>query len=337
MLRRLTPLLSRSCSVLKCSIYVTNSCSIRPLYKFQMDRIEKILLADDDIEKKIMALRSEVSDVEARIIDNILIERLEKENRELEEEIQKYRNELTQLELANGRRQIAFANILQQSKINEIISTKENAVEEKSKDSLAPQNVSKTDDAAYNVESKKVKKEQKKGDKPDKKKSDKSEVKKDGAEEPPVDVGRLDLRVGKIVHIEKHPDADSLYVEKVEIGRKEPITVVSGLVKHIPIEDMLNSLVVILANLKPAKMRGITSEGMVMCASSDGVVEVLRPPSESVPGDVVTCSGYINSPDAVLNPKKKVFETVAPDLKTDSEMIATYNWFEHTWVKTWLL
>lgn len=47
-----------------------------------------------------------MSDVEARIIDNILIERLEKENRELEEEIQKYRNELTQLELANGRRQV---------------------------------------------------------------------------------------------------------------------------------------------------------------------------------------------------------------------------------------
>lgn len=262
-----------------------------------------------------------MSDVEARIIDNILIERLEKENRELEEEIQKYRNELTQLELANGRRQIAFANILQQSKINEIISTKENAGEEKSRDSHAPQTVSKTDDVSYNVESKKVKKEQKKVEKPDKKKS---EAKKDGAEEPPVDVGRLDLRVGKIVHIEKHPDADSLYVEKVDIGRKEPITVVSGLVKHIPIEHMQDSLVVILANLKPAKMRGVTSEGMVMCASCDGVVEVLRPPPESVAGDAVTCSGYNNSPDPVLNPKKKVFETVAPDLKTDSEMIATY-------------
>lgn len=69
---------------------------------------------------------------------------------------------------------------------------------------------------------------------------------------------------------------------------------------------MQDSLVVILANLKPAKMRGITSEGMVMCANCDGLVEVLRPPSESVPGDVVICSGYNNSPDPVLNPKKKV-------------------------------
>ncbi|XP_014292180.1 aminoacyl tRNA synthase complex-interacting multifunctional protein 1 isoform X2 [Halyomorpha halys] len=296
-----------------------------------MDRIEKILLADDDIEKKIMALRSEVSDVEARIIDNILIERLEKENRELEEEIQKYRNELTQLELANGRRQIAFANILQQVKINEVVSTKENAGEENSKDSVTPQSVSKTDDVAYNVESKKVKKEQKKVEKTDKvtymvikKKGDKSETKKDGTEEPPVDVGRLDLRVGKIVHIEKHPGADSLYVEKVNIGRKKPITVVSGLVKHIPIEDMQDSLVIIFTNLIPAKMRGITSEGMVMCACNDGVVEVLRPPSESVPGDVVSCSGYTNSPDPQLNPRKRIFETVAPDLKTDSETIATY-------------
>ena len=40
-------------------------------------------------------------------------------------------------------------------------------------------------------------------------------------------MGRLDLRVGKILQIEKHPDADSLYVEKVDIGKQKPITVVS--------------------------------------------------------------------------------------------------------------
>lgn len=87
-------------------------------------------------------------------------------------------------------------------------------------------------------------------------------------DEAPVDIGRIDLRIGKIVEIQKHPDADSLYVEQIDLGEDKPRTVVSGLVKHVPIEEMKNRLVVVMCNLKPAKMRGVTSEGMVMCASS---------------------------------------------------------------------
>lgn len=53
-----------------------------------------------------------------------------------------------------------------------------------------------------------------------------------------VDVSRLDLRVGCIITAEKHPDADSLYVEQVDVGEPSPRTVVSGLVKHIPLEQV---------------------------------------------------------------------------------------------------
>lgn len=53
-----------------------------------------------------------------------------------------------------------------------------------------------------------------------------------------VDVSRLDLRVGCIIKAEKHPDADSLYVEQVDVGEASPRTVVSGLVKHIPLEQV---------------------------------------------------------------------------------------------------
>ncbi|KAK6037589.1 putative methionine--tRNA ligase, beta subunit, partial [Cooperia oncophora] len=83
-----------------------------------------------------------------------------------------------------------------------------------------------------------------------------------------IDVGRLDLRVGRIVQCEKHPDADALYVEQIDVGEPAPRTVVSGLVKHVPLDQMQNRLVVVLCNLKPAKMRGIESRAMVMCASS---------------------------------------------------------------------
>ena len=76
------------------------------------------------------------------------------------------------------------------------------------------------------------------------------------------------MKVGKIVNCEKHPDADALYLETIECGEEKPRQVISGLVKHIPLDEMQNRMVILLCNLKPAKMRGIVSEAMVMCAST---------------------------------------------------------------------
>ncbi|VVC26731.1 Hypothetical protein CINCED_3A025572 [Cinara cedri] len=137
----------------------------------------------------------------------------------------------------------------------------------------------------------------------------------------PVDFGRLDLRVGKILSASRHPNADALYVETIDVGEETPRTVVSGLVKFVPLEAMTNRMVVLLCNLKPSKIRGILSEAMVMCASSPPEnVEILEPPKGSVPGDYVNVSGYTRSPDKVL----KVFEEIAQDLKTDENLQATY-------------
>lgn len=83
-------------------------------------------------------------------------------------------------------------------------------------------------------------------------------------------------------------------------------------------------MVVVLCNLKPSKMRGINSEAMVMCASSPEKVEILTPPAGSAPGDLIEVEGFTRRPDSVLNPKKKIFETVAPDLKTNDSKQATY-------------
>jgi aminoacyl tRNA synthase complex-interacting multifunctional protein 1 len=141
----------------------------------------------------------------------------------------------------------------------------------------------------------------------------------------PVDVGRLDMRVGKIVEVGRHPDADSLYLEKIDCGEGNPRTVVSGLVKFVPIEEMQNRMVIVLCNLKPAKMRGVTSEAMVMCASTPEKVEIMAPPAGSVPGDLISCEGFERNPDQpFMNPKKKIFEAVAPDLKVNGENVGTY-------------
>ena len=53
-----------------------------------------------------------------------------------------------------------------------------------------------------------------------------------------VNVSRLDLRVGRIISAKKHPDADALYVEEVDVGEEKPRTVVSGLVRFVPVEQV---------------------------------------------------------------------------------------------------
>lgn len=160
--------------------------------------------------------------------------------------------------------------------------------------------------------------------KPEKKEKAEKKQAAPSQEDAKVDVSRLDMRVGCIISAEKHPDADSLYVEQVDVGEASPRTVVSGLVKHIPLDQMQNRMAVLLCNLKPAKMRGVVSQAMVMCASSPDKVEILDPPSGAVPGDRLTFQGFPGEPDKELNPKKKVWEQIQPDLRTDAQCVATY-------------
>ncbi|CAH2047196.1 unnamed protein product [Thlaspi arvense] len=104
-----------------------------------------------------------------------------------------------------------------------------------------------------------------------------------------ITMARLDIRVGKIVKAEKHPKADALYVEEINVGEDQLYTVVSGLVNYIPLVEMKNRMVCVVCNLKPATMREIVSEGMVLAASiSDrSKVELVEPPEfakiESMP------------------------------------------------------
>ncbi|XP_063402651.1 tyrosine--tRNA ligase, cytoplasmic-like [Mytilus trossulus] len=138
---------------------------------------------------------------------------------------------------------------------------------------------------------------------------------------------RLDLRVGKITKVEKHPDADSLYVETVDLGNGDERTVVSGLAGLVPMEDLQDRLGVFLCNLKPQKMRGIESKAMLMCASvaEPRAVEPLNPPEGSAPGERVFFEEHESGkPDEELKPKKKVWEQLQPDLRTNSECIAEW-------------
>ncbi|KAF5398950.1 Aminoacyl tRNA synthase complex interacting [Paragonimus heterotremus] len=149
-----------------------------------------------------------------------------------------------------------------------------------------------------------------------------------GSADAAVDVGRLDMRVGRIVEVQQHPDADSLYVEKVDLGEGRLRTVVSGLVKFVPIEALQDRVGIFMCNLKPAKMRGVESEAMLMCASAPDVGQVepliLESSTEVQLGEPVVVPGFAYNPDEQLNPKKKIFEQVKPDLRVDQDGFATY-------------
>ena len=84
----------------------------------------------------------------------------------------------------------------------------------------------------------------------------------------PIVPSMIDLRVGIIRSAKKHPNADALYVEEIDCGEEAPRTVVSGLVRYIPIEEMQDRACITVCNLKPAVMRGIKSFAMVLCATS---------------------------------------------------------------------
>ncbi len=85
----------------------------------------------------------------------------------------------------------------------------------------------------------------------------------------------IELKVGKVLEIEKHPIAEHLYIEKIDIGEEQPRTIVSGLVKYFQPEEVLGKQVLVVSNLKPAELNGVLSEGMLLCASKKKKMEIV--------------------------------------------------------------
>ncbi len=90
-----------------------------------------------------------------------------------------------------------------------------------------------------------------------------------------TDFSRLQLMVGKIIDVKNHPDADQLYHLKVDMDEENPRSMVAGLVKYYSPEELTGRNVIVLANLKPAKIRGIVSQGMVLVCKKKKKLELL--------------------------------------------------------------
>lgn len=86
----------------------------------------------------------------------------------------------------------------------------------------------------------------------------------------------VDLRAATITAVTQHPEADKLFIETLDDGTPEGRTIVSGLVGHYTAEELIGRTIIVVANLKPAKLRGVKSEGMLLAASAgEGDAEVV--------------------------------------------------------------
>ena len=82
------------------------------------------------------------------------------------------------------------------------------------------------------------------------------------------DFAKVQLKLARVIAAERVEKSDKLLKLRLKVGDSER-TVVSGIAKHYAPEEMVGKTVVVVANLKPAKLRGIMSEGMILCASDD--------------------------------------------------------------------
>ncbi len=91
------------------------------------------------------------------------------------------------------------------------------------------------------------------------------------------DFNKLDIRIGTIISIKLHPNADKLYVIEVDFNKFKK-QIVAGIKNYYSEKELLNKQIAVITNLKSVILRGIESQGMLLAAgSSDGQVVILSP------------------------------------------------------------
>ncbi len=102
------------------------------------------------------------------------------------------------------------------------------------------------------------------------------------------DFDKLQFRVGKIIACEEVPKSKKLLCSQVKIGN-EVKQIVSGIKQHYSAEEMVGKKVMVLTNLKPAKLAGVLSEGMLLCAENEKGELALVTPEKDMPAGAEIC------------------------------------------------
>ena len=138
---------------------------------------------------------------------------------------------------------------------------------------------------------------------------------------------KIEFRVGRIIKVWHHETADRLFCEHIDVGENEPRCVASGLRGHYSLEDLQDRKVIVVCNLKESKIQGFLSTAMVLAGKAENgtVVKLVDPPEDSEVGERIYIEG-ISGPS--LPPsrikKLKVWEAVAPDLKSNDEGVVCW-------------
>lgn len=161
------------------------------------------------------------------------------------------------------------------------------------------------------------------------------------------DLSYLDIRVGKIVSIADHPEADRLYVQEIDVGdhlyeekksddeipQNKTRSIIAGIKDYCSPDELLNTNVVVVCNLKPRKLKGVPSEGMILCCSNvdKSDVKPIRPVAGSSPGDPIRFPGIDSlvfppgSNKISFNKIDKAYKAVCNDFVVNEKGVATWN------------
>ena len=124
-----------------------------------------------------------------------------------------------------------------------------------------------------------------------------------------------------------HPESEKLWCEKIDVGEPEPREVATGVRAHYSSANELEGRkVAVVCNLKPAKLAGFASNGMLLCAASEDSarVEFVEPPEAAEPGERICCEGFLSEPATPNQVKrKKLLDECFPDLRV-VDGVATY-------------
>lgn len=111
---------------------------------------------------------------------------------------------------------------------------------------------------------------------------------------------KLDLRVAKVLDVKDVPQADTLYILHIDLGAFGKRVIVAGMKPHYAKEEIKGKSIVIVANLKPAKIRGVKSNGMLLAAEDEAGVCSLLNPGDASPGSEVFIEGVPRESVSVL-------------------------------------
>ena len=140
-------------------------------------------------------------------------------------------------------------------------------------------------------------------------KNEKQKAKPEWADVPPEKLftDYISLKTAKIISVEKHPDADKLFVETIDDGSEGERVILSGLAPYFAPEELVGADIILAENLKPRKMRGIESKGMLLAShytDADGTerVELVGMPGAAA-GTPVTLEGAEATTPPVQKPQ----------------------------------